>query len=50
MGPVFGARAGDSSMKLFRRKPKKFNYAAIRIGNVYVLPPGRDELRKNGHR
>ena len=29
-----------------RRKPKKgFDYAAIRIGNVYVLPPGRDDPR-----
>lgn len=24
-----------------RRSPKKLEYAAIRIGNVYVLPPGR---------
>jgi len=33
-------------MSLFRRKPKKFNYAAIRIGNVYVLPPDEEDVRE----
>ena len=33
-------------MKWFRRKPKKFDYAAIRIGNVYVLPPDEDDVRE----
>ena len=34
-------------MTWFRRKPKKgFDYAAIRIGNVYVLPPDEDDLRE----
>jgi len=30
-------------MKWLRRKPKTFDYAAIRVGNVYVLPPGQDD-------
>ena len=32
-------------MKWFHRKPKTFDYAAIRVGNVYVLPPDEDDVR-----
>ena len=32
---------------LSRGRKKDFDYAAIRIGSVYVLPPGRDHTRKS---